>query len=164
MKWTALEKRLTWKWTQRRLAKTMLVSKDVTSADEQLYLISTIKKRKTTYFGHIIRRNNIHRLLLDGPLEGKRSRRRPRTEWMTNITERNGNAIRRPRDICSRSGAMEDHDSQPSQRRRHLMMMMSVNRHFFILRLTHGNPDILKWYVISIPSPSATSTTKMTSW
>ena len=34
-----------------------------------------------------------------------------------------GNAIRIPRETCSRSGAMEDHDSQPSQRRRHLVMM-----------------------------------------
>ena len=42
-----------------------------------------------------------------------------------------GNAIRRPRETGSRSGAMEDHDSQPSERRRHLimimMMMMRVN-------------------------------------
>ena len=35
-----------------------------------------------------------------------------------------GDAIRRARETGSRSGAMESHDSQPSQRRRHLMMMM----------------------------------------
>ena len=58
--------------------------------DEQLYIIPTIIKRKMTYFGHMIRRNNIHRLLLEGPLEGKRSRGRPRTEWITNITEWTG--------------------------------------------------------------------------
>ena len=62
----------------------------LTLADEQLYIIPTIKKRKITYFGHMFRRNNIHRLLLEGPLEGKRSRGRPRTEWMTNITEWTG--------------------------------------------------------------------------
>ena len=62
----------------------------LTLADEQLYIIPTIKKRKITYFGHMIRRNNIHRLLLEGPLEGKRSRGRPRTEWETNITEWTG--------------------------------------------------------------------------
>ena len=46
-----------------------------------------------TYFGYRIRRNNIHRLiwsLLEGPQAGKISRGRPRTEWMTNITERTG--------------------------------------------------------------------------
>ena len=36
-----------------------------------------------------------------------------------------GKAIRRPQETGSRSGAMEDHDSQPSQGRRHLMMMSS---------------------------------------
>ena len=35
---------------------------------------SIIKKRKITCFGHMIRRNNIHRLLLEGPLEGELSR------------------------------------------------------------------------------------------
>ena len=39
-----------------------------------------------------------------------------------------GNALRRHRETCSRSEAMEDHDSQPSQRRRHLMMMMMIQR------------------------------------
>ena len=39
-----------------------------------------------------------------------------------------GKAIRRARETGSRSGAMEDHDSQPSSGRRHptMMMMMSV--------------------------------------
>ena len=55
--------------------------------DEQLYVIPTIKKTNITYFGHMIRRNNIHRLILEGPLEGKITRGRPITEWMTNITE-----------------------------------------------------------------------------
>ena len=55
--------------------------------DEQLYIIPTIKKRKITYFGHVIRRNNIHRLLLEGPLEGKVSRGRPITEWMTTLSQ-----------------------------------------------------------------------------
>ena len=45
--------------------------------DEQHYIIPTIKKRKITYFGHMFRRNKIHRLLLEGPLEGNVSRGRP---------------------------------------------------------------------------------------
>ena len=39
------------------------------------------------------------------------------------------NEIRRPCETGSRPGAMEDHDSQPSQRRRHLMMIMMLARH-----------------------------------
>ena len=50
--------------------------------DEELYIISTIKKRKNIYFG----RNNVNRLILEGSLEGKISRERPRTVWMPNIT------------------------------------------------------------------------------
>ena len=82
-------------WAYRKMMKISWREKKtneevLTLADEQLYKIPTIKKRKITYFGHMIRRNNIHRLLLEGPLEGKRSRGRPRTEWMTNITEWTG--------------------------------------------------------------------------
>ena len=58
--------------------------------DEQLYIIPTIKKRKITYFGHMIRPTTSTGLLLEGPLEGKVSRGRPRTEWMTTITEWTG--------------------------------------------------------------------------
>ena len=45
-------------------------------ADEQLDIIPTIKKIKNTHFGHMIRRDNIHRLIVEGPLEGKTSRGR----------------------------------------------------------------------------------------
>ena len=38
----------------------------------------------------MIRRNNIHRLLLEGPMEGKLSRGRSITEWLTNITQWTG--------------------------------------------------------------------------
>ena len=50
--------------------------------DEHLYIFPTIKKRKCACFGHMFRRN-IHRLVLEGPPEGKVSRGRPITEWMT---------------------------------------------------------------------------------
>ena len=52
----------------------------LTLADEQLYTIPTIKKRKMPYFRNMIRRNNIHRLILEGPLDGEISRGRPRRE------------------------------------------------------------------------------------
>ena len=59
----------------------------VKMADEQLHIIPTIKKRRITYFGHMIRRNNIHRLVLDGPLDEKITSGGPIMECMTNITE-----------------------------------------------------------------------------
>ena len=49
-------------------------------------------------------------------------------EWSGSLVGKHhrmdGNAIRRPHENCSRSGAMEDHDSEPSQRRRHMMMLI----------------------------------------
>ena len=88
---------------------------------------SNNKEKKNAYFGHMIRRNNIHRVISEGPLEGEISRGRPRTEWITNITEWTG---MRYEDFVrlAQGGAMEDHDSPPSQRRRHLMMMMDGKR------------------------------------
>ena len=82
-------------WACRKMVKISWREKKtneefLTLAGEKLYIIPTIKKRKITYFGHMIRRNNIHRLLLEGPLEGKRSRGRPKTERMKNITEWTG--------------------------------------------------------------------------
>ena len=56
----------------------------------QLYKIPKIETRNVTYFGHMITRNNIHILILEGPLEGGIPRGRPRTEWMTDIKEWTG--------------------------------------------------------------------------
>ena len=60
-------------WAYRKMMKISWRDKKTNEvvlklADERLYIVPTIKKRKITYFGHMIRRNNIHRLLLEGPL------------------------------------------------------------------------------------------------
>ena len=59
-------------------------------AVEKLSIIPTIKKRRIKYFGHMIRCNNIYRLILDGPLEGKITVGKSIMEWMTNIKEWTG--------------------------------------------------------------------------
>ena len=48
-------------------------------------LVKTIVKRKCEYFGHFIRRDGLQRLLLEGKINGKRGRGRPRIMWMDNI-------------------------------------------------------------------------------
>ena len=50
-------------------------------------LLNTIKKRKCQYFGHIIRGNGVQQMLMEGRINGRRGRGRPRTMW---ITSRNG--------------------------------------------------------------------------
>ena len=49
-----------------------------------------ITKRKLQYFGHVIRREKIQRLLMDGKMEGSRGRGRPRRTWVKDITEATG--------------------------------------------------------------------------
>ena len=47
----------------------------------------TFKKRKCQYFGHIIRGDGVQRLLMEGRINGRRERGRPRTMWTDNIKE-----------------------------------------------------------------------------
>ena len=46
-----------------------------------------IMKRKAEYFGHIIRKDNIQKMLIEGKVEGKRPRGRPRRGWTSDIKE-----------------------------------------------------------------------------
>jgi hypothetical protein len=48
-------------------------------------LMNNIKKRKMEYFGHIIRKGALQREILDGKIDGKRGRGRPRQSWTGNI-------------------------------------------------------------------------------
>ena len=48
-------------------------------------LLNTIKKRKSHYFGHIIRGNRVQRLLTEGRINGRRGRWIPNTMWTDNI-------------------------------------------------------------------------------
>ena len=53
-------------------------------------LLSNIQKRKTRYFGHIKRKKNLLTTAVEGKLEGKRPRGRPRNTWMSDIKEWTG--------------------------------------------------------------------------
>ena len=50
-------------------------------------LQNSIQKRKMKYFGHVKRRGNILTTALEGKIEGKRPRGRPRNMWMTDVKE-----------------------------------------------------------------------------
>ena len=49
------------------------------------HLIHHIKKQKLSYFGHIKRHNTIEKTIMEGKVEGKRSRGRPRRQWKDDI-------------------------------------------------------------------------------
>ena len=50
-------------------------------------LLNTIKTRKCQHFGHIIRGNGVQRLLMEGRINERSGRGRPRTMWTDNIKE-----------------------------------------------------------------------------
>ena len=54
---------------------------------EKRTLLQTIKKRKCTFFGHVIRSDGLQRQLMEGRVEGARQRGRMRRQWTTDIVE-----------------------------------------------------------------------------
>ena len=57
---------------------------------EKRTLVTSIKIKKLKLFGHIVRRNNLQRDLMEGHINGKRGRGRPITTWTSNIQEWTG--------------------------------------------------------------------------
>ena len=43
-----------------------------------------IRERKFRYFGHVVRGGGLARQVMEGGIEGRRRRGRPKTTWMTN--------------------------------------------------------------------------------
>ena len=51
----------------------------------QRLLTKTIKERKLQYFGDLVRREDLKRVLMEAKVAGKRGRGRPKTSWTDNI-------------------------------------------------------------------------------
>ena len=74
-------------WVYRKLLKISWTQK-LTNAEirnriqEKEYIMPTIRQRKLAYLGHIVRRDNLHRQLMEGKINGKRGRGRPRQKWI----------------------------------------------------------------------------------
>ena len=50
-------------------------------------LLSIIKRRKLKYYGHIYRHDGLAKTILQGKVEGKIEKGRPRNNWMHNISK-----------------------------------------------------------------------------
>ena len=50
-------------------------------------LLAMVIAKKLRWFGHISRSNYMSNTILQGSIEGKRRRGRPRTQWQDNIVE-----------------------------------------------------------------------------
>ena len=69
-------------WYQRISNQEVLQLMDI-----EPYISNAIKCRTVGYFGHLIRKNDLQRQLLEGRIEGKRPRGRPRQDWLHNIKQ-----------------------------------------------------------------------------
>ena len=59
----------------------------------ELYLIVTIRKLKLSHFGHNKRHDSLEKIFLEGMVEGRRGRGRPRRRWSQDITEWMGSTM-----------------------------------------------------------------------
>lgn len=72
-----------------------------THAGEQEPQLSTVKRQKLTWYGHVTRHTSLSKTILQGTVEGNRGRGRQRKAWMDNIKEWTG---------CSLLRSAEDRD------------------------------------------------------
>ena len=56
-------------------------------------LLTTAKKRKLSWYGHVTRSNGLSKTILQGTVQGKRRRGRQRKKWADNITEWTGKSF-----------------------------------------------------------------------
>ena len=89
-------------WFLRRMLKvswTDRISNErvLTVANVKQKMLETIKNRKMTFLGHVMRRKGVENLSLTGKMEGKRARGRQRMTYLSNIKEwtnrTNGNEL-----------------------------------------------------------------------
>ena len=87
-------------WCLRRIARISWKEK-VTNNDVLLrlgtsrQLLKTIKQKKLQYYGHIRRKSNFLTTILEGKMEGRRPRGRPRQTWFSNIPQWTGRDAQR---------------------------------------------------------------------
>ena len=57
-------------------------------------LLNKSKSHKLSYFGHIVRHESIQKTVLEGRMEGRRGRGRPRRQWVDDIKDWSGKQLR----------------------------------------------------------------------
>ena len=83
-------------WKDRKTNEQVLVQ-----LNTERKLLSSIKQRKLRYFGHIKRQNGFLKMTMEGKLNGKRPRGRPRTTWADNVRDWTG----RSKHECTRAAS-----------------------------------------------------------
>ena len=61
-----------------------IITKNIGPHDE---LLTTVKKRKLTWFGHVTRSNGLAKTILQGTVEGGRRRGRQKRKWVDDVQD-----------------------------------------------------------------------------
>ena len=74
-------------WTAKKTNEWML-----DTAGVERSLLASVKERKLVYFRHVMRKkgDSLEKEIMQGTTPGSRSRGRPKTAWMSNITSWTG--------------------------------------------------------------------------
>ena len=75
-------------------------------------LFETVKKRKLSLFGHVMRHDSLQRDLLEDMVEDKRGRGRKRLQWGDNNTQWTGLTFEKAKRYCPRPKEMEVRELQ----------------------------------------------------
>ena len=77
-------------WTQKRTNASIL-----TEIGVKKRLLQFISTQTLSYFGHISRRggNNLEKLIMQGMIDGKRKKGRPRSRWIDQIKAMTGHPL-----------------------------------------------------------------------
>lgn len=70
-------------WTERRTNRSIREELNV----EEDWLETYVKRQKLRFFGHIKRHESLSKIIMEGIVEGKRGRGRPRRQWERDIME-----------------------------------------------------------------------------
>ena len=77
-------------WCIRRMLRVSWVDRKtnewcLNKASMTRQLLVTVKLRKLKFFGHIVRHSSLEKTIMEGQMEGRRSRGRQRLQWIDNI-------------------------------------------------------------------------------
>ena len=72
-------------WTERKTNEEVLV---MANADREI--LTHIRERQMRFLGHVLRRDGMEKLVVEGKLEGRRSRGRPRRSYINTLMKVNG--------------------------------------------------------------------------
>ena len=76
------------RWTDHRTNESILQELGV-----QKELVNIVRERKLKYFGHVVRAQNLSTHILEGKMNGRRPRGRPRRRWIDDIKEWTGRTM-----------------------------------------------------------------------